>query len=319
MTYSIAIRTLGTNPEILKKELQSIERQALKPEKVVIYIAQGYSKPNFVVGKEEYVYVKKGMVAQRALRYDEISSDYILMLDDDVELAEDSAERMLAAMRSGGVICVAADTFKNQEMTIIQKIKAVISTGAMPRKDDGWAFKQRMDGSFSYNSNPKKNFCLTQTFAGPCWMIKKSVLKDIRLQDELWLDDLGFAYGDDAVESYKIFRNGFKLGVLYDSGVINLDGKSVSSKYHSNMKKFYTRSFGMFIIWHRMLYSNSTKKVFVAIALVLKLSWQLILHVVMAIVMLKMEVVSNFIDGLFDAIKFVKSDRYKSLPPYILK
>lgn len=102
MTYSIAIRTLGTNPEVLRKELQSIERQTIRPEKVVIYIAQGYSKPDFIVGNEEYVYVKKGMVAQRALEYDEITSDCIFMLDDDVELADDSADKMLTAMFENG-------------------------------------------------------------------------------------------------------------------------------------------------------------------------------------------------------------------------
>ena len=95
MTYSVAIRTLGQNAVVLKRELESIARQTLQPEKVIIYIAHGYDRPTFQVGKEEYVWVKKGMVAQRALEYWEIGSDVILMLDDDVELADDSAERML--------------------------------------------------------------------------------------------------------------------------------------------------------------------------------------------------------------------------------
>ena len=72
MTYSIAIRTLGTNPDVLCRELNSILRQTVQPEKVVVYIAKGYERPAFTVGNEEYVWVKKGMVAQRALRYDEI-------------------------------------------------------------------------------------------------------------------------------------------------------------------------------------------------------------------------------------------------------
>ena len=84
MTYSVAIRTLGTNPTILKRELESVARQTVQPEKVVVYIAQGYERPAFTVGNEEYVWVKKEMVAQRALRYDEIDSDVVLMLDDDV-------------------------------------------------------------------------------------------------------------------------------------------------------------------------------------------------------------------------------------------
>ena len=84
MTYSIAIRTLATNADVLRVELESITRQTVKPDKVKVYIAEGYDRPEFTVGDEEYVWVKKGMVAQRALRYDDIDSDVILLLDDGV-------------------------------------------------------------------------------------------------------------------------------------------------------------------------------------------------------------------------------------------
>ena len=52
MTYSVAIRTLGKNPEVLKKELESVLLQSLQPDKVVIYIAEGFERPSFQVGKE---------------------------------------------------------------------------------------------------------------------------------------------------------------------------------------------------------------------------------------------------------------------------
>ena len=145
LTYSIAIRTLATNPDVLKRELESIVLQTAQPEKVVIYIAEGYVRPSYTIGKEEYVWVRKGMVAQRALEYREIASDVILMLDDDVELAEDSAERMLAAIEEG-MDCVAADTFKNQNMSWKQKVVAFLSNFVYARKDDGWAFKQCRNG-----------------------------------------------------------------------------------------------------------------------------------------------------------------------------
>ena len=94
MNYSIAIRTLGTSGEKFVRELESIKRQTVQPEKVVIYIAEGYERPQYTIGKEEYVWVKKGMVAQRALSYSEIDSPLLMMLDDDVELEPDSAERV---------------------------------------------------------------------------------------------------------------------------------------------------------------------------------------------------------------------------------
>ena len=60
--YSIAIRTLGTSGEKFVRELESIKRQTVQPEKVVIYIAEGYKRPDYTIGKEEYVWVKKGMM-----------------------------------------------------------------------------------------------------------------------------------------------------------------------------------------------------------------------------------------------------------------
>ena len=145
-TYSVAIRTLGTNVEVLRHELLSIVSQTVKPEKVIIYIADGYERPDFQVGNEEYVWVKKGMMAQRLLDYNEIDSDIILMLDDDVELAADSAERMLKAMESEDMDCVAADTFKNQELTLKQKLVAFVTNWVYARRDDGWAFKINRGG-----------------------------------------------------------------------------------------------------------------------------------------------------------------------------
>lgn len=318
MRYSIAIRTLAQNVEILKLELDSIVCQSKQPDKVVIYIAEGYEKPSFRVGKEEYVWVKKGMVAQRALEYREIDSEVVLMLDDDVELAPDSAERMLKAMEEQGADCVAADTFKNQEMTLRQKLLAFISNGVYVRGDDGWAFKQCRNGAFSFNGNPQKQFCWTETFAGPCWMLKKSALKAVHLEDELWMDRMGFPYGEDAVESYKLFVNGFKCGVLYDSGVKNLDAKTSSGVYHKTEKKFYTRSYGMFATWWRMIYTCQDKQWLSALLFGLKAWWQLNLHILLGIVKLNVRIPLNYMKGLKDGWVFVHSDEFKAIPPYII-
>ena len=316
--YSIAIRTLATNVEVLKLELESIALQTQQPDKVVIYIAEGYEKPCLRVGKEEYVWVKKGMVAQRALEYREIDSDVILMLDDDVELAPDSAERMLRALEEHDADCVAADTFKNQEMTFRQKLIAFISNGVYARGDDGWAFKLNRDGGFSFNRNPRNSFCLTETFAGPCWMVKKDVLKSVHFEDELWLDRMGFPYGEDAVESYKLFMNGFKCGVLYDSGVKNLDAKTSSGVYHKTEKKFYTRSYGMFATWWRMIYTSRDKRWLSALLFGMKAWWQLNLHIMLGIVKLNVKIPLNYMKGIKDAWAFVHSDDFKAIPPYII-
>lgn len=317
-TYSIAIRTLGVNPGILRKELYSIAHQTVQPEKVVVYIAKGYERPAFTVGNEEYVWVKKGMVAQRALRYDEIDSDVVLMLDDDVELADDSAERMLNALEDNEADCVAADSFCNQGMSVKGKILAAVTNGVFPRRDDGWAFKMRRDGAFSYNNCPKGNFCLTETFSGPCWMVRKTSLAEICLHDELWMERMGFPYGEDAVESYKFFLNGYKCGVLYDSGVRNLDAKTSSGGYHADVRKFYTRSYGLLTTWWRMIYESRDKQWLSVAAFSAKALWQMLLHLVLGVAKCDFRIPVNYIKGMKDAVAFVRSDEYKDMPSYII-
>ena len=314
MGYSVAIRTLGTSGDKFVRELRSIYNQTILPDKVVVYIAEGYSRPSVQIGNEEYVWVKKGMVSQRALEYKEIESDVILMLDDDVELALNSAERMLLSMEKNGADCVASDTFKNQEMTLREKLLAFLSNWVYARRDDGWAFKQNRDGSFSFNGNPQNPFCWTETFAGPCWMVKKSVLRAVHLEDELWLDRMGFSYGDDAVESYKFFLNGYKCGVLYGSGVKNLDAKTSSGAYHEGERKFYTRAYGMLATWWRMIFTSRDKRWLSAMMFGLKTWWQFNLHVLLGVVKFNLKIPYNYIKGLKEGWDFVHSDEYKAIP-----
>ena len=65
LSYSVAIRTLGTAGEVFREELLSLGRQTVPPERVMIYIAEGFPRPDFQVGNEEYRWVRKGMMAQQ--------------------------------------------------------------------------------------------------------------------------------------------------------------------------------------------------------------------------------------------------------------
>lgn len=84
MKYTAVIRTLGIAGEKYQRELDSLLNQTMPPEDIIVYIAEGYSIPKETCGKERYIYVKKGMVAQRAIRYEEVNTEWILFLDDDV-------------------------------------------------------------------------------------------------------------------------------------------------------------------------------------------------------------------------------------------
>ena len=325
-SYSVAIRTLGLAGEAFRRELVSLYRQTLKPQKVVVYIAEGYECPDWRVENEEYVYVKRGMVSQRALRYEEIETEYVLLLDDDVELAEDSAERMLKAMVKVDADCVGADTYKNQDMPLWQKLYAVATNLVFPHGDKKWAFKIHGNGSFSYLKRvPKGKLLPTQYVAGPCAMWRKKAVLQLHWEDEVWMDEVDFSYMDDTVESYKLHVNGGKMYLLYDSGATNLNAKTASGHYHSKATMFYTRARLGFCVWWRTIYEVRKMEMKdggvpwdVVMAYVLKACWLAVVNVVAGMCYLNPKIPYYYVKGIADGWNFVHSDKYKKIWNYKL-
>ena len=320
-SYSIAIRTLGIARMKFRKELESICAQTVQPEKVVVYIAEGFARPEFTIGEEEFVWVKKGMVAQRAQPYDTITSDCILMLDDDVFLAPDSAEKMLRTLLDNNVDCVGADVFQNHKMPLKTRVFAALTNLVFPHWSRKWAFKVHRNGSFSYNARPKSNFYSSHSCGGPAMLWRKDAFLRTHLEDELWLDKLGFAYGDDQLETYKLHANSGRLGVLYDAGITNLDAQSSSSAFRKSAEYIYTRTKALLMTWWRMCYKTGKdtpySRALAAIAFGFKSLWLFLVMCVAALVKGDGHYLTSFCKGLKDGRKEVHSPDFQNLPPYI--
>lgn len=99
MKYTAVIRTLGTAGDKYQILLDSLNKQTIQPSKILVYIAEGYAIPKETIGKEQYIYVKKGMVAQRALPYYEVNTEFILFLDDDLFLPDNFVEKMFFSLK----------------------------------------------------------------------------------------------------------------------------------------------------------------------------------------------------------------------------
>jgi len=327
-SYSVAIRTIGLAGEKFRREIQSLHQQTIKPEKIVVYIAEECERPDWTIGVEKYVFVKRGMVAQRALSYDEIDSDNVLLLDDDVELASDSAEKMLRAMMENDADCVGADTYKNQDMPLWQKVYAWVTNWVCPHHDPYWAFKIHKNGSFTYLWNVPNEYPVvlpTQYVAGPCAMWKKETLKKLHWEDEVWMDEMEFSYMDDTVESYKLHVNGGKMFLLYNSGVENLNAKTASRNYRSKATMFYTRARLSFCVWWRTIYEvckqesrTSWQQDVIAMSFVFKSLWLVFVNVFAGIAYLNMKIPYYYFKGIWDGWIYVHSESYRRIPSYKL-
>lgn len=323
MKYSIAIRTLGTSGEKFVAELESIKRQTVQPERVIIYIAEGYERPDYTIGKEEYVWVKKGMMRQRVLRYDEIDTPLILLLDDDVRLADDCVERMMEGLEENHLDCIAAETFRNYKMPLSGKLYAAVTNLVFPNWSKTWGVMVHSNGSFSYKNNIKRDVYLTQSAAGPCALWRKQAFLDMHYEDELWLDNLRFAFGEDVLMFNKLYKNGYRLGTHYTCGVKHLNGQSSSGAFQRNLQRFHTRSMASLLIWYRICYNldgaSLLSRCWALLGFGFKAFWLLLIHLASSVYLRSFKVVGYYLSGLRDGYRMTRSKEFRSLPNYILK
>lgn len=317
MTYSVVIRTLGKGGDIYQKCLDSIAQQSLTPDSVIVYLAEGYEKPSQTIGLEQIVYVSKGMVAQRALPYSEVTSEYMLLLDDDVYLPPNAVETLYNELISNGGDVISPIVFDNKGASPKEKLIRTLTGREVCRPFDGrWANKVLMTGGFSYNNKPSHAVYESQTNAGPCLFCKKDTFLNARFQDELWLDQAPYAFPEDQVLFYKMYLMGYKVLSSFDSGIVHMDASTtISNTKEKNLKVIYSEYRNKIVFWHRFLFLPSSvgRKLWAVLSILYSYVLQFIKYSVLGIAG-KVDVVTSFMYGLRDGYSFIKSIEYKQLP-----
>lgn len=258
MQYSVVIRTLGTAGVFYQRTLNSLLEQTIKPQAIIIYIAEGYPIPKETIGKERYVYVKKGMVSQRALPYNEVNTEYILFLDDDVYLPPKGVEILYKELIEHNAQVISPCTFQNHNVSWKSKIiHSLMGKEVVRLFGNRWAYKVLRTGGFSYNNNPEASVYESTTNAGPCFFCKKSDFLKIRYEEELWLDETPYALPDDQVMFYKMHLCGLKILTSFDSGIIHLDaGSTMQASDKKVLKVIYSEFRNKTIFWYIYLYTQ---------------------------------------------------------------
>lgn len=257
MEYTAVIRTLGKGGDYYQKTLDSLILQSIPPSAIVVYIAEGYALPAETVHREQYVYVKKGMVAQRALQYKDVKTEYILFLDDDVYLPPTGVETLYQELQQYKGDVISPYVFYNHKKSIKDKIRlAVFGREVCRMFGNRWGFKVLSTAGFSYINNPKKAVYESQTNAGPCFLCRKKDFLNIKYEDELWLDETPYAFPDDQVMFYKMYLSGLKILTSYDSEIVHLDAGSSTGNVDRTCKVIYSEYRNKLIFWHRFIYSN---------------------------------------------------------------
>lgn len=256
MQYTAVIRTLGKAGEKYQQLLDSLANQTIKPTAIIVYIAEGYPIPKETIGIEQYVYVKKGMVAQRALPYDEVMTEYMLFLDDDVYLPPNGVEALYKELVEHEAQVISPCTFSNHKVLWKSKLVQSLMGKEVARIfGSRWAYKVLRTGGFSYNNNPVKPVYESTTNAGPCFFCKKSDFLKIHYKEELWLDETPYALPDDQVMFYKMHLCGLKILTSFDSGIVHLDaGSTMQASNEKELKVIYSEYRNKTIFWYKYLY-----------------------------------------------------------------
>ena len=312
MDYSAVVRTLGTAGEKYQKLLDSLVAQTIRPKQIIVYIAEGYPIPKETVGFERYVYVKKGMVAQRALPYDEVDTEYMLCLDDDLVMPDSFVEDMFRAMAEAGADVISPDVFPNHKRSFKQEVMMALSGRMIARRcDDSWGYKVLRNGGYSYRKHIQKSAYQSQTNAGACFLCRKTDFQKIHFEDEIWLDAATYPLGEDQVMYFKMHLLGLKVFTFYDSGIIHLDaGDNLNPE--KQMGLLYSDLRFKVVFWHRFLWSvdNAWGKLLDSIAI----AYYLLFTICISALKLQRDVLSVKYKAIKDSFRFLKSDEYKRIP-----
>lgn len=312
--YTAVIRTLGKAGEKYQRLLDSLCSQTLKPKKILVYIAEGYPLPKETCGKEEYIRVKKGMVAQRALPYEEVETEYILFLDDDLYLPIDFINELFKSLNDNNADVVSPDVFDNASRALKAEMLMTLS-GRMRarRRDKIFGYKVMATGGFSYNKSPEKRAYISNTNAGACFLCRKSDFLKIKFEEETWLDQIGYAIGEDQIMFYKMYLSGLKQLTVFSTGIEHLDAGGNLGNKEKELKLIESDYFFRKVFWHRFLQTperNPMKRLWNSICINYFYGFGFFISSIKgAKATLKAKR-----RGLSHANAFIKSEEYKSLP-----
>ena len=250
--YTIAIRTLGTAGDKFLAQLDSLHKLVPAPESINVYIPHGYTIPEVPYLDVKFFRCDKGMVAQRALPFDEIKTEWILFLDDDIVVPPDGVERLFRVAKEMSADCVSVDHEAVNGFAGV--LKRIVVSGWWPHRDASVAFKVGKNGEYTYCRHPERNGMATECVCFQNFLVRKSAHLAVHLEEERWMDRFGYALHDELVYAKKLIGNGYKIATYFADDFLHLDGKSghVKISARSEARKFGYR----FAAWHRNVYNT---------------------------------------------------------------
>lgn len=274
ISYSVVIRTLGNAGDKYKRLLQSIAKQTIRPEEIIVAIPKGYSV-DFQLGNERFVYCEKGMVTQRAAGIKAAKSEYILVVDDDIEFDEDMIEMLYLYLVENNLDCclpMQGDSVRLEVKTMDLKYPLKVRlrngfTGQMltsRRKSKYLDVLTKTAGHKVYITSNELDRCyLCTTACFQCFFIKTGVAKSAHFEDETWLENgrlTSYSAFDEPVFFSKLNRNGLRMAYALRVRYRHLDaqaGHTTRSRLEDKRIRYYSIARNRTIYWYKFIWKYS--------------------------------------------------------------
>lgn len=308
--YSIYIRTIGKGGDKYQRLLDSIKRQTIQPEEVVVVLPYGYYKPKERLGYERFAYSEKGMVRQRLYAIDDVKTPYVLLLDDDVEFEALYVEKLFRTMIKAKAQCcipILKDNSKSFSRIKIF-INKFIGSEVHKNTNDNFFMKINLFGGFIFNTNMQPNVqYYSQTGHGSNCFVESEAIKEIHLEEELWLEDSGYALPEDQVMFYKLFISGNKIAVCPDVYFCHLDAASTNDgKRQARIAQAKAGNFLVF--WYRYIHSqySGIRRIKSTLYITHRIFWECLLYLIKCHNICTIKAITR---GLKYGIRYIKNNQ----------
>ena len=322
LNYSVIIRTTGKAGEKYACLLASIEALEPRPTEVVVVLPEGYDLPPERLGWETFYFCPKGMVTQRLYGIQVCKTPYALICDDDIAFGSDFVQQLSRPVMDGGYGISAGPLLELFPPKGIQSLFWALGAAAVPshNSDAPYTVMLRTTG-YIYNRNidlEHTRIYEAQSYCWACFFADMEKLRNIHMEDEIWLDKLGYSAHDDTVMFYKAWLRGVKTAIVSTAAYQHLDGKTSTHGRPVQVKR--AMGFTRLVLWHRFFYAQASglEKPWCLVCIAYRTMFQSCTDLIRCIAGKRpFAEVKAYIEGTIHAIKWVKTPEYQNLPQLV--
>lgn len=317
--YSVVIRTTGKAGEKYKRLLSSIDALVPRPREVIVVLPEGYDLPPERLGWETFHFCPKGMVTQRLYGIRVCRTPYALISDDDIAFDSDFVQKLYQPVKDGSFGLSAGPLLEFFPPKGIQTLFWALGAAAIPARSHDAPYTAMLPTTgYVYNRNidtTKTRVYETQSAAWTCFFADVEKLRSIRMEDEMWLDHMGYSAHDDTVMFYKAWLRGVKTAIVSTAAYQHLDGKTSTKGRPVQVKR--AMGFTRAILWHRFFYEQSKGlgKLWCVLCMAYRTLFQTATDLVRCVAGKRpFSEVKAYVEGTVYALKWVKTEAYRRLP-----